>query len=389
MANLPTQTKGNRIDFLDNLRTTIICLVILYHAGGVYEATGIWAAFWIVDDPAINNASGLVGLIVDVFVMSTLFFISGYLAPASLQSRQGWAFIKAKFFRLMLPWIIAVLTLIPLYKAIFLFSRNLPQEKWITYFHFSSGNISSQNWLWFLPVLFLFNILYLLLTQAQLKISNISLKGALLTIFLIGFVYSLSMDLLGLRGWTLTPLLDFQNERVLIYFMFFLLGVLSFRLKLFEVKEDGKAVYTIVNTIGWIPLNVYIFFLLFPLFRPGHFIVSKIIDRSIIWFCFHLSLFYFVYVMIETFRRYVNKSGELWRILNQNSYYVYIIHVIVMGGIATFLLDSAMHSLAKHLVLTASTFVSCNVLVYYYRRFMHSLRQFWQRTRQLSRIKTV
>jgi peptidoglycan/LPS O-acetylase OafA/YrhL len=29
--------KGNRIYFLDNLRTFMIFLVVLYHAGGVYD----------------------------------------------------------------------------------------------------------------------------------------------------------------------------------------------------------------------------------------------------------------------------------------------------------------------------------------------------------------
>ena len=74
---------GNRIYWMDNLRTIIVLLVIVYHAGGVYEGTGMWASFWIVDDPATNDLCGILNLIVDVFVMATLFFISGYLAPAS------------------------------------------------------------------------------------------------------------------------------------------------------------------------------------------------------------------------------------------------------------------------------------------------------------------
>ena len=39
---------GNRIYFLDNLRTFMIFLVVIYHAGGVYESSGIWASFWLV-----------------------------------------------------------------------------------------------------------------------------------------------------------------------------------------------------------------------------------------------------------------------------------------------------------------------------------------------------
>jgi peptidoglycan/LPS O-acetylase OafA/YrhL len=40
---------GNRIYFLDNLRTFMIFLVVLYHAGGVYESSGIWASFCILE----------------------------------------------------------------------------------------------------------------------------------------------------------------------------------------------------------------------------------------------------------------------------------------------------------------------------------------------------
>ena len=57
--------KGNRIYFLDNLRTFMIFLVVLYHAGGVYESSGIWASFWLVDDPSTNNLSGILNLIIE------------------------------------------------------------------------------------------------------------------------------------------------------------------------------------------------------------------------------------------------------------------------------------------------------------------------------------
>ncbi len=116
-------SRGNRIYFLDNLRTIIIFLVVLYHAGIVYESSGFGAWVWIVHDPATNDLVGILSfLVIDIFVMATIFFISGYLTPMSLKNKNGWAFLKAKFKRLMVPWIIAVLTLIPLYKIIFLYS---------------------------------------------------------------------------------------------------------------------------------------------------------------------------------------------------------------------------------------------------------------------------
>ena len=176
-------TKGKRIHWMDNLRTIIILLVVLYHVGGVYEAAGLWGWFWIVDDPATITWVGIVGIVFDIMVMPIMFFISGYLTPPSLERKTGREFIKGKLKRLMIPWVIAVFTLIPLYKVIFLYSRNLPQEHWSTYSHITNPN--SQNWLWFLPVLFVFNVLYLLLSKAKISIPNISLKVAVLGTFVI------------------------------------------------------------------------------------------------------------------------------------------------------------------------------------------------------------
>jgi len=362
--------KGDRIHFLDNLRTFVIFLVVLCHAGGVYESSGIWASFWIVDDPSVNNLAGLVNIVLDILMMPTLFFISGYLAPASLKRKTGWTFIKAKGARLMLPWFVSVLPLIPLYKVIFLYSRNLPQESWTTYFHWSNG-IWSQNWLWFLPVLFLFNLLYLLLSKAKIRVPNISLKGAVAGTFLMGFVYSLGMDVFGLRGWTKIGLLDFQNERLLIYFMAFLVGALCFRRKVFDAKPKGKLLYHVVNATNWIPVTAYIVLLLFPWFRPGSSIVSPIIDRVILWLSYQLSLLCLMYALIETFRRYQDKQGKLRNELNRNSYYVYIIHVIVTGSLAWIMLDTAIPSLAKYLILTVATFVTSNLIISLYRTVIY------------------
>jgi fucose 4-O-acetylase-like acetyltransferase len=364
--------KGKRIHWMDNLRTIIILLVVLYHVGGVYEAAGLWGWFWIVDDPATITWVGIVGIVFDIFMMPTLFFISGYLSPASLKDKSGWEFLKGKFKRLMIPWAIAVFTLIPLYKVIFLYSRNLPQEHWSTYFHITNPN--SQNWLWFLPVLFLFNVLYLLLSKANIKFQKTSLKVAVAGTFVIGFVYSFLIGgMLGFRSWTLTPLIDFENERLLVYFMMFLLGVLSFSKNVFEQKTQSKTLYTIVNSIAWIPITVHIFARLYPIFYPDGFAITPVY-RLIWWLSFDLSLLCLAYVMVESFRRYFDKAGRIWSELNRNSYGVYIIHVIMTGVFGTLLLNLNLPALVKYPVLIVLTYVASNLLVSVYRSLVQTMK---------------
>ncbi len=272
----------------------------------------------------------------------------------------------------MMPWIIVVLTLIPLYKVIFLYSRSLPQEHWSTYFHLTNPN--SQNWLWFLPVLFTFNIFYLLLSKAKINIPNISLKGAVVGAFIIGFVYSFSIGgMLGFRSWTLTPLIDFENERLLVYFMTFLLGSLCFRQKVFAEKPQSKTLYTVVNSIAWIPITVHIFARLFPFFYPEGFSISPLY-RLIWWLSFDLSLLCLLYLMIETFWRYFDKTGRIWSTLKRNSYGVYIIHVIVIGVFGTLLLNLNLPALVKYPTLIVLTYLVSNLLVSVYRSLVQTIK---------------
>jgi fucose 4-O-acetylase-like acetyltransferase len=362
--------KKNRIYFLDNLRTFLIFLVVLNHSGLVYESSGIGGLFWIVDDPSTNNLSGILNLVIDIFIMSTLFFISGFFTPLSMRKKGKWIFLQSKFKRLLIPWIIAVLALMPLYKIIFLYSRNLPQENWTTYIYFNNEFI--QSWHWFLPVLSLFDVLYVLLSKVNIDLSRITLKKAIWGIFLISLTYSYCMSIFKWQGWTKTMLLDFQNERLLIYFMFFLLGSLCYELKIFESESKSKKLYHIINGTSWIPITLYLATLIYSLIKPDDFIISRAVDQLFIRFFFHISLLSLLYSVICTFRYYLNKQGKIREELNKNSYSVYVIHVIVMGGIALTMLNTEIPSLLKYLILTVSTYVACNVTIYFYRKVIKS-----------------
>lgn len=359
--------KENRLYFLDNLRTFIIFLVVFYHAGWVYESSGVLSSVWIVDDPSKNNLAGILNIIMDMVMMPVMFFISGYFTPLSLGAKSGWGFLKARFKRLMVPWMFAVLTLLPLYKAIFLYSRNLPQENPAAYFHVNGGIPVNQGWLWFLPVLFLFDLLYVILSKANPVASTFSLKWTVAAVFIAGFIYSLCMSIFGYYGWTKTILLDFQNERLLIYFMLFLLGSLCCKLNAFGTVSAGRKLYYAICATVWMPMNAYIVFLINLVLNPGNYIFSRVVDLILVWLAFNLSLLGLLYVTVNTFRYYLNRRGKLMGRLNDASYGVYIIHLIVLGGIASILLGAAMPSLAKYAVLTMATYAASVVIVSLYR----------------------
>jgi len=369
-----------RIYFLDNLRTFLILMVVVLHTGIVYEP--ILENTWIVSDPVKNSSIGFVRMYLDLFVMFTLFFISGYFIPNSLKNKTDRVFILSKFKRIMLPWMVAVFTMIPAYKAIFLYSRGLPQEAWYSYFHLFQrvgGDLSNfadnpvQNWLWFLPVLFLFQILYLGLSKTKLLSLNISIKTGVIMTLIIGIIYSMVISTLELRGWYNSPIFHFQRERLLIYFMVFLLGSLCYKLKVFESTHKNKKLYIWANVALTLSLGIFTVVALnffFNMIDPvrNYFFVTDTIDRITYYTSVLISMFSFLYILIYTFRFSLNKSNWLMKEVNKNSYAVYIIHLPIIGVFALLLLNISMPAIIKFLLVTVLTFIISNIIVYAYRQ---------------------
>ena len=369
-----------RVYFLDNLRTFLILLVVLLHSGLVYEH--VLENSWIVVDPVKSNGIGLIRMYLDLFVMFSIFFISGYFVPWSLKNKTSCQFVRSKLKRIMLPWGIAVLTLIPAYKAIFLYARGLPQEEWYSYFHFFEragtdwsffANCPTQNWLWFLPVLFAFQLLYLVFYKLNLLSFRIGLKTGVLVTFFVGVGSALLVSFSGHSGWTHSFLFDFQNERLLIYFSVFLLGSLCNKLRVFDNGKRNTKQYILVNALLTIVLGIFTAValnLFFNLITPerNYFFISETVDRIIYHSSAVLSMLCFLYVLIDVFRFQLNKTSRLLAQLSESSYEVYVIHVVVLGVLALILIPLSIPSWLKFILLTASSYALSNYLVYTWQK---------------------
>ena len=355
-----------RLYYLDNLRTFLIFLVVLVHAGVVYESSGFMAPYWIVDDPSTSDLPGLVNLLLDLLVMPTIFFISGYFTPSSLERKGTRRFLETRLRRLMLPWLVAVFTLIPLYNMIFLYSRGLPQEGWTSYFHFTNGVIS-MSWLWFLPVLFLFNLLYLLMRKVNLPTRKLTLGWAVTVVFVLSLGYCEALAELGWLGWTKTPLIDFQNERLLPYFLIFVLGAACRHRGVLESGKRNMKLFVAVCSTAWIPVNVYTIVLLNYFLRPGKPIVSELVDGMLFWFASIVSILALLYCAVTTFKYWLNRPTRIGHVLSGLSYGTYVLHVAVMGPVALALLRFDLPALVKYPILALATWAISTLLVLAYR----------------------
>ena len=181
------------------------------------------------------------------------------------------------------------------------------------------------------------------------------------------------MSALGWAGWTKTPFFDFQNERLLSYFMVFLLGAAFSRAGILDSDRRNMKLFIAVNATAWIPINLYVIVVLNYILRPGKYLVSEGADLFLLYLGFHLSMLALMYCAVATFKNYFRRQGRFERLLAELSYPVYVIHMAVMGPIALMMLQLDLPGIVKYPVLTITTWAACNLIVIAWRKLKSRL----------------
>ncbi len=167
----PITNEASRIFFLDQIKAIMIALVIATHTILVGTLFTSDLKQLIEAAPAYEAVSFWFGWICNTFYMNTLFLISGYLLPSSVQKRGVAHFAKHRLLRLGIPLIIAIFILNNITPIAGLFIPNS------TVFgkelnELPLNRIGPQ---WFLLILILLNIIYCLWTfirQRQISVDN-------------------------------------------------------------------------------------------------------------------------------------------------------------------------------------------------------------------------
>ena len=102
-------TRGHRINYIDNLRWICVFLLIPYHAAMSYN---IWGEdFYIIFEPS-KPIAALV-LFCSPWLMPLMFLVAGVSASFSLKKRGYLGFIKERFIKLGMVFILGILLITP------------------------------------------------------------------------------------------------------------------------------------------------------------------------------------------------------------------------------------------------------------------------------------
>lgn len=256
------EANQDRVIFLDNIRYLMVLSVLVLHAAAAYSHIVPW---WYVVDTVEGVFFDVSIIVLDIFLMPVLFFISGYFALPSLKRRGTSGFIIAKLRRLGVPLVLVGIFLAPIMPYIRYHGRT-PEpagffEYWIaqlkTAVDFSVDHLNPvelatttkyhdhliQHHLWFLSLLLLFFMIFAaavrvrdsLLGESDTKDGDTvpESRSMLLAMFFFGLTVSLVFTLVQMvsqdGSWAkIGSILLFQPTRVPIYIGLFCLGIYAY-----------------------------------------------------------------------------------------------------------------------------------------------------------------
>jgi peptidoglycan/LPS O-acetylase OafA/YrhL len=356
-----TPIASARVAFLDNLRYLMVVLVVVYHSVAAYA---IVAPHWIVHDTN-TFAADIIRELFDVFMMPVLFFIAGYFAPASLEKKGLWEFLKDKVKRLLIPWALAVLIFLPL--VVYDQPIKLVRPFWKYWpWYLSSFEVrlrftqapegpTTQAIYWFISLLFAFFLLFALvfvltrrwrrggiLPAERKATSSNSVLIALVVFGLLTFAaYFILLLFVPDSSWfTLYMFLEFQVTRLVPFAGYFALGLYAQSRGWFA---DGRPLGSL-TLWGALSAVLAVAYLVFgqPMFANTAGTANLSVGYLLVFAFLRSFLLLSLLVVLVSFgSRYWKHSSRLDRQLSATSYNIYLTHYWFVVGIQAALLKWA------------------------------------------------
>lgn len=250
--------KKNRNIWIDYLRSFLTVLVVAHHSTLAYTT---FASFdkvaYIRSTNPIVDIKRWIGLDLfenfnDAFFMSLMFLVGGLFLSKSIENKGSINFILDRAYRLFIPFLFLGTTfmLIAYFPAYITIHNNTDITVYIKdFFAIEKWPIGPP---WFIWVLFLFNILLIFITpiiqrlkpKINVLIDNFQNKPILLfsvLLLITWFIYVPITHNLGVNTWIGWLPFDFQLNRILLYFGYFIIGVLigntDFNNRIFSKKS--------------------------------------------------------------------------------------------------------------------------------------------------------
>jgi peptidoglycan/LPS O-acetylase OafA/YrhL len=374
MTTTAVRQATTRLGYVDNLRVLLTVLVLAHHCAVTYGALPLW--YWTEPSTSPSGIALMVLVIVNQFYFMGLFFLlSGLFAPGSVDRKGPGAFAKDRLLRLGVPLVAFWLVARPVLSLRDWPARSAEGESFLR-FWFTVGDVGP---LWFAEVLLVMSLAYAAFRALRARSAARSglpdageptavdaapypvrfrMIAGLVAVLAVGtFLWRLVVpsgtywEVLGLPSPAYLPQ----------YVMLFVVGLLAARrgwLTTLTVRQGRVALVVAPVSLG-LALGTAALAT-----APGAGLLAQL-GASFAENIFAVSM---VVALLVLFRERFSGQPAWARWAAQNSFAVYVIHPLVLVGVAVLLAPLVAPAGVKFLILLAISVPLCWALAHLLRR---------------------
>ncbi len=321
-----------RLSYIDNLRWTMIFLVISMHAADTYSPLGSW---YFTDRTPLSHGALVFfaawQMYLQSFFMGLLFFVAGFFLPPSFDRKGPVRFIKDRAYRLGLPVLFYMFILGPVteYYVAHSWTSTRPTSmanEWIK--HIRNGEFLQENGpLWFCLALLIFSVTYAALRPSTRKEATPRPD----TKTLIGFALLMGAVTFVVRSAQVPTFLNMQLRDFPQYILLFAAGIRASR-------GGWLSKLHVSSAIRWVCVVLPLGFAAWLAILFGGSSMNHVARWT--WQAAGLALWEsFTCIAISLgllvlFRERFNDQGRLSKFLSDNAFAVYVFHppIVILGA---------------------------------------------------------
>jgi glucans biosynthesis protein C len=354
---------ANRLLFVDNIRWTMIILVLSMHASDTYSPFGNW---YYAEHPHVSFATaltfGIYQSFLQAFFMGLLFFIAGCFAATSLRRKGPSKFARERLVRLGLSTLLYMLAIGPLTQYFLSHTWGTGGFFFQWKLHIEDGQILSETGpMWFAAVLLCFCLLYAVAASAK-PTTTPSDPGLPAPHTVIGLIAAMTVAsfLLRIPLPETVSILNVHPGDFPQYILMFAAGIVAGRRGWLEAAPirlgAAWALALLTASFGFFPALLYFGGALegdTTRYPGGANLVSlfKCLWESMV--CVGMT-----FGLYALFKRYFARQGEVTRFLADNAFAVYLVHPPIIIALALGMRGLNAPALVKAALLTLAAAVA-------------------------------
>ncbi len=333
-----------RRHWIDNLRTSVVLLVVVYHVCYAFNGVGIPGGIpGSVNISFLDNAAALVY----PWFMVLMFMIAGISSACSLEKRSAKEFLKSRTDRLLVPSTLGLFVLHFWTGYVNMYAGSAQLDGVPGPIVYLIASLSGSGPLWFAELLWLYSVILILFRRTGLpdKVRQSEKKSVLLPVILI-YLSSLVLNM---------PVITVF--RFGIYGVAFFTGYMVFSDE--RMNERVKTLLPLTFAVSLVSAVLYI-----VKFRGTDFTSDQCLHSVITnIYAYFMSLF-----LMGLYGKHMDRTSPLFSFLSASSFGVYVLHYPPLITAAWLVTKSGMNVWLCYLITLIAGFAGAFLLYEVIRR---------------------